>query len=410
MKYIKKILLLAIAVLCLASLTGCRQRLMESGEVDRVISQEPEVPDEQKDENTPPEDEPDLPSNDNNESDEMDRDNPQSQSDANTDNQTGTGEISDLPGGENNSPIPNEEGRVEGIPVTLDANGGSCPVKKIAVTSTEPYGELPAATRSGYAFVGWYTAKDGGICITAETIVSNTEPHTLYAAWVIRTELAVFFDGNGGRVKSRDASRTISTGDEYGELPIPLREGYDFTGWFTDAAAGREIFSTSKFLGTKDQTLYAHWQYNPNKYWSYILANDIQQMYSCQAKSVYVEFGDHETKTYCSLLDKTESYNIAANRGDDTTVTDEWVNEKNPNVVVKFVNSMGNAASSYSEMASRFPGRQVLVIPTDAIYGSDSQQLFYTLSFGKLLYSDWFENFDVDKAASELGISVRIYG
>ncbi len=403
MRLVKKTIFLVMAVLCIISLTGCRQRVIMNGIADRVITDEipdvSEAPDtsESPDESKPP----DV-------SDTVSIDNPGKNE--SQDNSSGDGEKSGAQGGPGKSNSPDESGKTKGIPVTLDANGGECSIKTIAVTSSEPYGELPAAIRSGYAFVGWYTARSGGICITEETIVSNPEPHTLYAMWVTRSELAVNFDGNGGRVKSKDASRTITAGDEYGELPTPLREGYDFEGWFTSASNGRRVYSTSVFLETHDQTLYAHWQYNPYKYWSFVLSNDVQQMYSCQSKSVYVEFADHQTRTSCALLDATNSYNIAVNRGDNTTVTDEWVEGKNPDVIVKFVSNISNASSYYGAMTSRFPGRQVLIVPENAIYGSDNQKLFYTLSFGQLLYSDWFSNFDADTAASELGVSSRIYG
>ncbi len=45
------------------------------------------------------------------------------------------------------------------------------------------YGDLPAPTRSGYAFDGWYTASNGGSKITSSSTVSTTSNHTLYARW-----------------------------------------------------------------------------------------------------------------------------------------------------------------------------------------------------------------------------------
>lgn len=62
-------------------------------------------------------------------------------------------------------------------------NGGSVTPAKKVVTSDSPYGELPVPTRSGYAFVGWYTANTGGSKVTADTKVSNPADHTLYARW-----------------------------------------------------------------------------------------------------------------------------------------------------------------------------------------------------------------------------------
>ena len=45
------------------------------------------------------------------------------------------------------------------------------------------YGDLPAPTRSGYTFQGWYTASNGGTQITSSSTVSTASNHTLYARW-----------------------------------------------------------------------------------------------------------------------------------------------------------------------------------------------------------------------------------
>ena len=47
-----------------------------------------------------------------------------------------------------------------------------------------PYGELPAPEREGYLFAGWFTDETYTTQVTAETIVTNTEAHTLYAKWL----------------------------------------------------------------------------------------------------------------------------------------------------------------------------------------------------------------------------------
>ena len=44
------------------------------------------------------------------------------------------------------------------------------------------FGTLPTTTRSGYTFLGWFTEKEGGTQITADTIV-GIEDTTFYAHW-----------------------------------------------------------------------------------------------------------------------------------------------------------------------------------------------------------------------------------
>ncbi len=67
--------------------------------------------------------------------------------------------------------------------VSYDANGGKVDAKNKTVKSTEAYGELPTPSRTGYFFDGWYTAKEGGDKVSADTKVSAVENHTLYAHW-----------------------------------------------------------------------------------------------------------------------------------------------------------------------------------------------------------------------------------
>lgn len=72
---------------------------------------------------------------------------------------------------------------------TFDANGGKSTVASKQVKSTEVYGDLPAPTRDGYLFDGWFTAKEGGEKVTAETIVSAVEDHSIYARWTELSDL-----------------------------------------------------------------------------------------------------------------------------------------------------------------------------------------------------------------------------
>ena len=66
---------------------------------------------------------------------------------------------------------------------SFDANGGSCDVRGKDVTFDAAYGELPVPTFAGYIFDGWWTLVDGGEQVTAETIVSIADDHTLFAHW-----------------------------------------------------------------------------------------------------------------------------------------------------------------------------------------------------------------------------------
>ena len=54
--------------------------------------------------------------------------------------------------------------------------------------------------------------------------------------------------------------RGIKTNDKYGTLPTLTRPGHNFLGWYTKASGGTKITSSTTFTGTKDTTIYAHWE------------------------------------------------------------------------------------------------------------------------------------------------------
>ena len=73
--------------------------------------------------------------------------------------------------------------------VTFDANGGTCATASRKVYQGASIGELPEATRNGWALVGWFTAKTGGTEVTPETVV--TKAVTYYARWTEVYELVI---------------------------------------------------------------------------------------------------------------------------------------------------------------------------------------------------------------------------
>lgn len=67
--------------------------------------------------------------------------------------------------------------------VSLDANGGTVGMKSRTATYGSEYPALPAPTREGYTFDGWYTQKTGGTKVDDNTTVTTAADHTLYAHW-----------------------------------------------------------------------------------------------------------------------------------------------------------------------------------------------------------------------------------
>lgn len=66
--------------------------------------------------------------------------------------------------------------------ITFNATGGSAAASKQVIFG-ETYGALPSSTRSGFTFLGWFTTQTGGTLVTADTTVTQSANHTLFARW-----------------------------------------------------------------------------------------------------------------------------------------------------------------------------------------------------------------------------------
>ncbi len=137
--------------------------------------------------------------------------------------------------------------------VTFDANGGVGGATR-SVRAGDSLDTLPTVTRENYTFLGWFTKADGGMQVTASTVV--TADATYYARWAVKT-YTVTFNANGG---AGGSAVSRQHGSVLGTLPEPTREGYTFLGWFSAASGGTQV--TASMVVTADATYYAHWVVN----------------------------------------------------------------------------------------------------------------------------------------------------
>ncbi len=140
--------------------------------------------------------------------------------------------------------------------VIFDANGGECKVQSVKAYYGTPIGTLPNTARRYYSFLGWHTAPIGGQKITPETAFMITEDITVYAHWKINTYM-LFFDANGGTVNQ--SHKIVEINGLYGSMPTPQREGFYFSGWYTDPTGGTRVDSTTVYSTENNTKVYAHW-------------------------------------------------------------------------------------------------------------------------------------------------------
>ena len=142
--------------------------------------------------------------------------------------------------------------------VSFDANGGEVKDAELPNTFDKDY-SLTTASRYGYTFDGWYTAKTGGTKVTEDTQMTRAENHTLYAHWTARTHKVVF-DGNGATSGSMD-DLDVTYDTKANPTCRFEKTGYSFTGW-SYAKDGDVVDDLSGKVDTV--TVYAIWK--PNTY------------------------------------------------------------------------------------------------------------------------------------------------
>ena len=147
---------------------------------------------------------------------------------------------------------------IKKITVTFDKNNGNNPsYSSKQYTYGEPYGDLPTGSRTGYKFLGWYTASSGGTLVTIWSTVDSEKDITLYAHYSYSSNLIkVTLDPN--YTNGKTVAVYVTKNSTYGELPSAVRTGFTFNGWYTSTTGGDKITSSSK-IGNQAVTLYAHW-------------------------------------------------------------------------------------------------------------------------------------------------------
>lgn len=68
--------------------------------------------------------------------------------------------------------------------------------------------------------------------------------------------LKLTYNNNGGTGCN---TKSVMTGEAYGELCTPIREGYKFDGWYTAESGGTKITASTSVSNNSDHTIYAHW-------------------------------------------------------------------------------------------------------------------------------------------------------
>lgn len=183
------------------------------------------------------------------------------------------------------SPAPSEEPAVlsaedDGIAVyaavpvhiTLDYNYDDLTEERVCAVGSNynyvytdtgsKYSELKDPSRTGYIFLGWYDAAEGGskISYSYKFTEADDGSFTMYAHW--EKGITVHFVGNGYKTSIND--KTVTPDKVYSSLPYlssyyyPSNKAFD--SWYTDEALTDKVTASTDFSGLDEITLYAGWR------------------------------------------------------------------------------------------------------------------------------------------------------
>ena len=194
------------------------------------------------------------------------------------------------------------------VPFTLDfaLNGGAWADNYIRPTKYTRLSKptLPTVSdlkiKSGYTFGGWYATSDFSGSEIIELSNSDSKNKTLYAKWNPNT-YGITYNKNGGEFVSTETTSFVY--DEDLILPRPVKEGYNFRGWFEDEActlgAGKRLGRIKAKTHPGNVTLYAKWE--PVTSVTMVYAYDINEItqkdYIVPLTHVCMAFIGHDTKS-----------------------------------------------------------------------------------------------------------------
>ena len=157
-------------------------------------------------------------------------------------------------------------------------------------------------TKLGYSFDGWYTSTDGGKTLSTkfDFTTSILSDITLYAKWnaIIFT---VTFNTDSG-IFTDDTNQNVNYGEKVIEPTNPIRNGYDFLGWYESTDNGitlSELSYNFDTVITENIYLYAKWKVT--EIFVYIEGTTIEGRITAEGSSSSNVFIDGSSVTIASF-------------------------------------------------------------------------------------------------------------
>ena len=277
--------------------------------------------------------------------------------------------------------------------VTFNSQGGESVAPITVVDGSDV--TLPTPTRYGYTFTGWFSAASGGIKRGdgGDVYIIRQSDITIYAQWTANN-YTITFDSQDG---STDSPITAAYGTEV-TLPTPIRSGYRFEGWYSEASGGTQ-YNRYRYTIIGDVTMYAQWR---DKFtitfnsWGGESVSPITANYDSEITLPTIN-REHYTfnSWYCNgkYIDGGGSYTIS----DDVTMSARWT----PNDYTITFDPQGG--ESVSPITAAY--NSTVTLPTTTRSGYTFSRWYdsygvcdnpYRIIGGDVtLYAQWKENFTI---------------
>ena len=266
-----------------------------------------------------------------------------------------------------------------------------------------------------------HTTVDGLLSVSDTLYTTNTEitgQQYLSCTNIVKIEDSAFdgtlhtcmvnLDAYGGIVSESEANKTVTIGKEYGTLPVPTREGYDFIGWFTAKELGEQVTESDICKG--GITLYAHWSVKEYSVswtglsWCNIAVTRTASPYKGAATGALsngatIYYGDELSVTYTQHT----AYSLNTRGASNITVTGD-VNSAHiyaTGTVKRYIgywNQSANFTITVTRTASPYANDTLGVLPHGcALYYGDELSIAYTAKTGYIVKSHGPEKITVTK-------------
>ena len=187
-------------------------------------------------------------------------------------------------------------------------------------------GVIPNDIPEGYRFIGWYTSPDTFNSEEPLKEFKMPSKNTVIYAKIAPVERTVSFDSNGG---TEIEPQVVSNGDKALKPADPVKKGYKFVGWYTEAENGTR-WSFDRQV-TADVTLYARWsRIQTTKYRIEHFVRDESEPFYTETLKGYI--GDTVYALPLSPLDKNYPKDLTYIKAAETSKALE-LNENTENVI-----------------------------------------------------------------------------